>query len=60
MVLKHAALHKMLNDYRLQRFRSAYADAFRLLIAETEIELGSSKMEKGARIASLKKQDSDD
>jgi predicted MPP superfamily phosphohydrolase len=57
-VLKQAAYQKMLNDYRLQRYRTACADEFRNLIVETEIHVfGIPQKEKGARVAALEQQE---
>jgi hypothetical protein len=60
-VLRHAALQKMLHDYRFQLYQVANVAAFRELIVETEIALhGGTKAEKGERIASLIEQAKDD
>ncbi len=60
-VLKHAALQKMLYDYRFQRYRMVSVAQFRNLIAETEgILHGGANAEKSARIAALKELDDGD
>jgi len=60
-VLKHAALQKMLSDYRMQRYRVADVSDFRELIVETEmVVLGTSKALKGERIARLTQQEKED
>jgi hypothetical protein len=53
-VLLHAALQKMLHDYRFQFFKTASADKFRELIASTDAYLhGSSNAQKGELISAL-------
>ena len=59
-VLKRAALAKMLSDYGLQRYRKSSADKFRELIADIQIAAGSSKSEKGAKIAALQRAEQQD
>jgi predicted phosphodiesterase len=61
-VLKHAALQKMLHDYRFQNYRTASVDAFRGLIVETEMALHgvTDNTERGMRMATLVEQAKDD
>jgi hypothetical protein len=58
-VLEQAALRKMLDDYRLQRYRVSSRERLVELIAETEILMGLPKSAKGARMASLRQQNSE-
>lgn len=59
-LLKHAAVGKMLNDYRLQRYRRSSAGSFRELIVECQIALGVPKNKKGSQIAALQQAEKED
>jgi len=59
-ILRQAALSKMLNDYRLQRYKKSKVKKFRELIVNYEVALGVPKIRKGAVMAELIEREKED